>query len=109
MEILDYFDQQFTASVELKTLKPTNIVVLIEDLLKLANERLSDEINWILECIRKDPLKFDFSTVSKAISKTLRRTYLDSGDKQALVDYVLTLTNESVFNKLVIEKAKEIL
>ena len=83
--------------------------MLVEDLLKLANERLADEINWILECIRKEPLKFDFSTVSKAISKTLRKHYLDSGDKQSLIQYVFTLTKESVFNKLVIDKAKEIL
>ena len=54
MDILQYFDSDFNASISLETLCKANKIILIiyiEDLLKLANERLSDEINWILECI----------------------------------------------------------
>lgn len=38
------------------------LIVLIEDLLKLANEKLSDEINWIIEGIR-----YDLNSISTVI------------------------------------------
>jgi hypothetical protein len=73
MDILQYFDSDFNASIPLETLCKANKIILIiyiEDLLKLANERLSDELNWILECIWTDG-NFDFTTISKSIRKSM--------------------------------------
>ncbi len=73
MDILQYFDSDFNASIPLETLcKSSKIIVIIyiEDLLKLANERLSDELNWILDGIWTDG-GFDFTTISKSIRKSM--------------------------------------
>ena len=54
MDILEYFDNTYESSVELEQLANQGkfrVIIVIDDLLKLANEKLSDEINWILDCI----------------------------------------------------------
>lgn len=113
MEILDYFDQDFKASVDTVGIakeNPCTFIVLIEDLLKLANEKLSDEINWILDCIKREKLKFNITSVSTVVEqKMTKKGYLDSGDKRALIEYILGIMGDKAYGKLLIEKAKEVL
>ncbi len=55
MDILQYFDSNFKAQTDVSNISKDGKIVLIvyiEDLLKLANDRLSDELNWIVDCIQ---------------------------------------------------------
>jgi len=52
MDILEYFDNDFKSSIKIETIfKTTNrgvLVVLMHDLLRVSNEKVALEINWIL-------------------------------------------------------------
>ena len=94
---------------ELVRNEPCVLVVLVEDLLKLANEKLSDELNWILDCIQRDKSSFDFTTITKSVRRSLKRSYFDQSDKRELIEYILSLMNNETYNSFVIDKAKEVL
>jgi hypothetical protein len=101
MDILEYFDSQCKASLDIKELAKTgsiHFIVLITDLLKLANEKLTDEINWILRCVQEDFKSFDYTIISKSVRKSLKRTYFDVHDRKGIIDNVLNMLKAETYN-----------
>ncbi len=92
MDILEYFDIDYKASISIKEFSKTgdiHLVVLMTDLLKLSNEKLTDEINWILRCVQQDANSIDYTMISNSVRKSLKYTYFNSGSKKEIIENVM--------------------
>ena len=80
----------------------------MSDLIRLANEKLSDELNWILRCV-DDMRSIDYTLLSKSIGKSIKRSYFEVNDKKGVIDSVMNMFKPETYNQFIIDKVMEIL